>query len=76
MRQSDNTGKMHYKIGDILEFITKYTTLYPGDLILTGTPSGVGPVKVGDKIYANIVQDTKVVVEMNYSVVEDEVAKF
>lgn len=71
VRQSDNTGNMHYKIGETIEFISKYSTLHPGDLILTGTPSGIGPVKLGDKIRANLEQNGKVIVEMNYSVIED-----
>jgi 2-keto-4-pentenoate hydratase/2-oxohepta-3-ene-1,7-dioic acid hydratase in catechol pathway len=36
---------MYFKIGDQLEFITKYITLNPGDLILTGTPNGIGPIE-------------------------------
>ena len=61
---------MYYKIDKVLEFITKFTTLHPGDLILTGTPSGIGPVNVGDKIRANLVQENVTLVEMNYSVIE------
>jgi acylpyruvate hydrolase len=71
VKQTDNTGNMHYKIGDQLEYITQFITLNKGDLILTGTPHGIGPVKVGDKIRANLLQNNKVLVEMKYNVEED-----
>lgn len=61
---------MYYKIGETLEKITKYVTLNQGDLILTGTPSGIGPINVGDKLKANMKQDGKVLVEMNFLVEE------
>ena len=38
----------------ILEFISKFFTLYPGDIIATGTPSGIGPLAVGDTIEVEI----------------------
>ena len=72
IKQSDNTGNMYYKIGETLEQITKYVTLNQGDLILTGTPSGIGPINVGDKLKANLKQDGKVLVEMNYLVEEEQ----
>jgi acylpyruvate hydrolase len=71
VRQQDNTGNMHYKIGDQLEYITRYVTLNPGDLILTGTPHGIGPVAVGDRIHATLKQADKLLVEMKYDVIED-----
>ncbi len=72
IKQKDNTGNMHYKIGETLEYITNYVTLNPGDLILTGTPHGIGPIQVGDKLKANLKQDGKVIVEMNYDVEEEK----
>jgi 2-keto-4-pentenoate hydratase/2-oxohepta-3-ene-1,7-dioic acid hydratase in catechol pathway len=39
---------MVFGVAEILEYITAFTTLLPGDVILTGTPSGVGPVEPGD----------------------------
>ena len=68
IKQQDNTGNMHFKIGDQLEYITKYCTLNPGDLILTGTPHGIGPIKLGDKLHATLSQDGQIVVEMKYNV--------
>jgi 2-keto-4-pentenoate hydratase/2-oxohepta-3-ene-1,7-dioic acid hydratase in catechol pathway len=48
--QRDINGNMHYKIDDIIEYVSKFMTLNEGDLILMGTPNGIGPVNVGDKI--------------------------
>jgi acylpyruvate hydrolase len=44
--QSDSTSSMYYKIPFLIEFLSQYMTLNPGDLILTGTPHGVGPIRV------------------------------
>jgi 2-keto-4-pentenoate hydratase/2-oxohepta-3-ene-1,7-dioic acid hydratase in catechol pathway len=48
MRQDSSTSMMIYPIGQIIAHISRFMTLEPGDLILTGTPSGIGPVQVGD----------------------------
>ncbi|MBI5418791.1 MAG: fumarylacetoacetate hydrolase family protein [Deltaproteobacteria bacterium] len=47
-RQDGNTREMGASVGRLVEFISHVMTLYPGDVIATGTPPGVGPVKVGD----------------------------
>jgi len=49
-RQKGNTGEMIFKIGELLVELSKIWVLLPGDLIYTGTPSGVGPLRVGDTI--------------------------
>ena len=54
--QKDNTRHMIFQIPTILEYITSYVTLNEGDMIMTGTPSGVGPVKKGDYLYASLRQ--------------------
>ncbi|CAF2162464.1 unnamed protein product [Rotaria magnacalcarata] len=54
MRQSGHTRDMIFSVPDIIAFISKYITLEHGDLILTGTPAGVGSVKRGDQIEAGI----------------------
>ena len=54
VRQSDNTNLMLFKIPELLDEISSVMTLEPGDIILTGTPKGVGPVKAGDTIKAGI----------------------
>lgn len=52
--QKGNTSDMIFSIDQIIEYISRYLTLKIGDLIYTGTPSGVGPVKVGDHLEAFI----------------------
>ena len=50
--QNGNSGLMIYGFGDIIVHISKFMTLRTGDYIFTGTPAGVGPVKVGDNLEA------------------------
>lgn len=47
-RQHSSTGAMTVDIPDLIEFASRVYTLHPGDVILTGTPEGVGPVLPGD----------------------------
>jgi len=54
LRQNDNTSKMITRIPDLISYISQYFTLEEGDVILTGTPAGVGPVKDGDVIEGEI----------------------
>ena len=42
IRQDGNTGQMILKIDELIEEISKYVALHPGDIIATGTPAGVG----------------------------------
>jgi acylpyruvate hydrolase len=53
-KQIGNTSMMLYPIDTIIAFVSKYFTLKTGDIIFTGTPAGVGAVKVGDKLSAFI----------------------
>lgn len=48
--QEGNSALMIFPIDDIIAHVSKYFTLKIGDLIYTGTPSGVGPVKIGDRL--------------------------
>lgn len=48
LRQDGNTALLIYSIGRVIAHVTRFMTLEPGDLILTGTPAGVGPVQPGD----------------------------
>src|SRR5690606_23028259 len=50
LRQSSNTNDMIFSIAEIFEFVSGIMTLKAGDVIITGTPSGVGPMKAGDRI--------------------------
>lgn len=55
--QQGNSGLMIYDFGDIISHISHFMTLRTGDLIFTGTPAGVGPVAIGDKLEAYIGQE-------------------
>ncbi len=48
VRQSGSTADLVFGVAELIEHITRVMTLLPGDVILTGTPSGVGPVVPGD----------------------------
>lgn len=59
--QSANTGQMSFRIPEIIEYVSTFTTLAPGDVIATGTPSGVGDkrkpplyLKAGDLLEVEI----------------------
>ena len=54
MRQQSNTRHLVYDIARLIEFASSFYTLNPGDVIMTGTPEGVGPVKPGDLLEAGI----------------------
>lgn len=54
VRQQSTTALMVYSIARIIVHISRFMTLEPGDLILTGTPSGVGPVQPGDVMTVEI----------------------
>jgi 2-keto-4-pentenoate hydratase/2-oxohepta-3-ene-1,7-dioic acid hydratase in catechol pathway len=54
VRQHASTGDLIFPIPVLLEAITSVMTLEPGDLILTGTPAGVGPMKAGDRMEVSI----------------------
>jgi 2-keto-4-pentenoate hydratase/2-oxohepta-3-ene-1,7-dioic acid hydratase in catechol pathway len=53
-RQSSRTSNLIFKVNVLVSFISKVMTLLPGDVITTGTPSGVGPMKKGDKVEVRI----------------------
>lgn len=49
-RQRSRTSHMLTPVADLIEYITAAVTLEPGDVILTGTPAGVGPLEPGDRV--------------------------
>src|SRR5438874_3220061 len=53
-KQGARTSQMIYSVSEIVSFASQRLTLFPGDVILTGTPSGVGPLRPGDEIEARI----------------------
>ncbi len=50
LRQRATRNQMIFSTAEIVSYISRCMTLFPGDLILTGTPEGVGPLKAGDEI--------------------------
>ena len=54
VRQRGNTSQMVFSIPEIIAYVTAVMTLEPGDVILTGTPSGVGPLRAGDEVTVEI----------------------
>jgi 2-keto-4-pentenoate hydratase/2-oxohepta-3-ene-1,7-dioic acid hydratase in catechol pathway len=48
--QKGHTADMIFSADQIIAYVSKFMTLKTGDLIYTGTPSGVGPVKIGDRL--------------------------
>jgi 2-keto-4-pentenoate hydratase/2-oxohepta-3-ene-1,7-dioic acid hydratase in catechol pathway len=55
LRQSGSTKDMIFNIPTLIAYTLKNFPVEPGDLLLTGTPSGVGPLKKGDQVSAEIV---------------------
>lgn len=64
VKQQDKTNLMLFPIHKILSHMSSIMTLEKGDLILTGTPKGVGPINPGDKIEAYLLVDGKVIEEI------------
>ena len=53
-RQSSNTNQLIFPVPELVAFVTQFCTLEPGDIITTGTPSGVGPLQVGDRVMVKV----------------------
>jgi 2-keto-4-pentenoate hydratase/2-oxohepta-3-ene-1,7-dioic acid hydratase in catechol pathway len=54
VRQSANTSEMILPIAEQIAWASRFYTLQPGDVIMTGTCEGVGPVVAGDRMHARI----------------------
>jgi len=55
LRQDGNTRDMSWGVADLLRHASSWTTLEPGDVLLTGTPDGVGPMAPGQTVVAEVV---------------------
>ncbi|WP_433182538.1 fumarylacetoacetate hydrolase family protein [Actinoallomurus sp. CA-150999] len=53
-RQSSSTKQLLHGIPELIEYVSQIMTLLPGDVILTGTPEGVGPLQVDDEVAVTI----------------------
>ncbi|MFC2171674.1 fumarylacetoacetate hydrolase family protein [Acidobacteriota bacterium] len=54
VRQTSTTANMLFPVSSLIQFITRVMTLLPGDIIATGTPSGIGSLKDGDEVQVTI----------------------
>lgn len=54
LRQNSNTSQLVFNCFQIVSFVSTNITMLPGDVILTGTPSGVGPIESGDRLEVRI----------------------
>jgi len=54
IKQDGNTRDLIHPIADVIAYISSVMTLLPGDVVLTGTPEGVGPMDVGDEVSVSI----------------------
>ena len=54
LKQDGNTQDLIFSVPKILSYISSFLTLGPGDLVLTGTPDGVGPMNVGDRLEVTV----------------------
>lgn len=54
LKQDANTSSFIFKTKKLVSYISKIMTLYRGDIIITGTPSGIGPMKKGDTVEVEI----------------------
>lgn len=54
LRQNSNTSQLIFNCFKLVSFVSTNMTLLPGDVILTGTPSGIGPIEAGDRLEVRI----------------------
>ena len=54
LKQDGNTADLIFPIPKVLSYISSFLTLEPGDLVLTGTPDGVGPMRSGDRLEVTV----------------------
>jgi len=52
LRQNTNTSDLLFGVRRLIEFATSFYTMHPGDVLFTGTPAGVGPIRPGDRLRA------------------------
>ena len=53
-RHASNTNQLIFPVPHLIEHVTRFMTLHPGDVITTGTPSGVGPLVPGDRMMVKL----------------------
>jgi len=68
-RQKGDTGQMLFSIARILSYLSNLFTLMPGDIVFTGTPSGVGPLVPGDRLEATLAGNAGALTQLDVEVV-------
>jgi 2-keto-4-pentenoate hydratase/2-oxohepta-3-ene-1,7-dioic acid hydratase in catechol pathway len=63
-RQDANTRDMIVGVAELIELVSSVMTLYPGDVIASGTPEGIGPIKAGDKVTIRIAKIGEMTVDV------------
>ena len=54
LKQQDSTENCVFSIQKVLSYISRYMTLFPGDIVTTGTPKGIAPMQPGDTVVVEI----------------------
>lgn len=54
VRQDSRTSRLTHRVPALIEYVSQVMTLLPGDVILTGTPEGVGPLRIGDEVAVTV----------------------
>jgi len=68
VKQRGSTSDMHYKLPFLISYLSSIFTLNKGDVIMTGTPPGVGPIKSGDALHATCSAGEKEVASCDFTV--------
>lgn len=71
-RQDGNTEDMIFPIPQLIEHVSSIMTLQAGDLLLTGTPKGVGSVQAGQTMHAGLESGSKILAELRLNVKDRE----
>ncbi|CAI4051457.1 hypothetical protein SUVZ_14G1560 [Saccharomyces uvarum] len=66
LRQDGGTDLMLHPLHKILQHISTMISLEPGDIVLTGTPAGVGELKPGDRVHCELLQNNDKLVDMDF----------
>ncbi|KAJ7574655.1 hypothetical protein C8J56DRAFT_467381 [Mycena floridula] len=69
-KQNGTTADMLFRIPRLIEHVSSIMTLEEGDLVLTGTPSGVGPVVAGDKIECLLADNNKELATLSFTAID------
>ncbi|KAF9896478.1 hypothetical protein BX616_007379 [Lobosporangium transversale] len=69
-KQNGNTKDMIFKIPSLVEYVSSIMKLQEGDVILTGTPAGVGPVRPGETVTCELGTKGKIISQLRFPVIE------